>query len=260
MKVLFIGDIVGECGKEMALKHLRRLRQEEKLDMVIANGENIAERNGITRALFDELSFAGVDVVTMGNHTWDTREIMHFIDETDRLIRPLNYPEGTPGRGYTVFDTGRLQVAVVNVLGNVYINTLPSPFTVIDAVLAEIRAQGIRHIIIDIHAEATAEKIAFGFYMDGQASAVIGTHTHVQTADEKILPKGTAFISDAGMTGPYTSVLGVRPELSVQRFVTQLPVRFEQASGQAQFNGVLLTLDDQSGMAVDIRRINVVES
>ncbi len=260
MKIVFIGDIVGECGKKMALKTLRKLRQEEKIDMVIANGENIAERNGITRALFEELSFAGVDVVTMGNHTWDAREILQFIDETDRLIRPVNYPEGTPGRGYTIFDTGRAQVAVVNILGNVNISTLPSPFAVIDQVLADIKAQGARHIIIDLHAEATSEKIAFGYYMDGQVSAVIGTHTHVQTADEKILEYGTAYISDAGMTGPYTSVLGVRKEISVQRFVTQLPVRFEQATGRAQFNGVLLTLDDQTGLATAIRRLNVVES
>ena len=260
MKVLFIGDIVGECGKRMTIETIRRLKQEEKLDMIIANGENIAERNGITRALFDELSFAGVDVVTMGNHTWDNREIMKFIDETDRLIRPLNYPAGTPGRGYTVFDTGRALVGVVNLMGNVYISSLPSPFLYIEQVLSELKAQGVRHIIIDLHGEATSEKIAFGFHVDGQVSAVIGTHTHVQTADDKILEQGTAYISDAGMTGPYVSVLGVRKEISIQRFATQMPARFEQAGGQAQFNGVLLTLDDQTGLASEIRRLNIVES
>lgn len=259
MKILFIGDIVGSCGKNMALKSLRKWHSQEKWDMVIANGENIADHNGINRALFDELSFGGIDVVTMGNHTWDNREIMHFIDDTDRLIRPLNYPPGTPGSGYTLFDMGKYTIAVINLLGNVYINTLPSPFAIIDQTLATIKAQGIRHIIIDLHAEATAEKIAFGYYLDGQVSAVIGTHTHVQTADEKILPQGTAYITDVGMTGPYHSVIGVQPQLSVQRFATQLPVRFEQAQGVAQFNAVLITLDDQSGMATQIQRLNDVE-
>lgn len=260
MKILFIGDIVGECGKKMAIKTIRQLKQREHYDMIIANGENIADRNGISQSLFQELILAGVDVVTMGNHTWDRRDIYQFIDSTDQLVRPANYPPGTPGRGYTIYDLGRHQVAVINLMGNVYISTLPSPFLCFDEMITEIQKQGVRHIIVDLHAEATSEKIAFGYHVDGRVSAVIGTHTHVQTADEKILEQGTAYITDAGMTGPYTSVLGAKKELSIGRFLTQLPVRFEQAEGKAQFNGVALTLNDQTGKAEEISRLYIVES
>ncbi len=244
MKILFIGDITGEAGMEKAQRELSRLRRQYGAELVIVNAENAAPRNGITEAQFHALRFAGADVITMGNHTWADRAIYQFIDREEALVRPLNYPPGTPGRGVTVMDLGRRRIAVVNLLGNVYVSTLPSPFTVIDAVLERLRAQGVRHILIDFHGEATSEKIAFARYVDGRASAVIGTHTHVQTADACILPRGTAFITDVGMTGAADSVLGVKTDLAVRQFVTQIPVRLEHASGEARLCGVCVELAD----------------
>ena len=255
MNILFVGDITGVAGMEKTTEQLGRLRRQHKVDFVVINGENAAERNGITEKQFRELRFAGADVVTMGNHTWANAEIYNFIDREEALVRPYNYPAGTPGRGYTIVDLGRVQIAVINMLGNVYVSSLPSPFTMIDALLDEIKAQGVRLILIDLHAEATSEKIAFARYVDGKVSAVIGTHTHVQTADETILPQGTAYISDVGMTGAVDSVLGVKTELSVQQFITQIPVRFVHAEGEAKLNAVLIEVDDKTGKAVAIQRI-----
>lgn len=257
MKILFVGDITGNAGLEKARQELGRLRRQHKADLVIVNGENAAERNGITEQQFRELRFAGADVITMGNHTWANGEIYNFIDREESLIRPYNYPAGTPGKGYTIVDMGRSQVAVVNLLGNVFVSTLPSPFTMIDDLLRELKQQGAKHILIDFHGEATSEKIAFANYVDGQVSAVLGTHTHVQTADECILPKGTAYISDVGMTGAIHSVLGVKTELSVQQFVTQIPVRFQHAEGEAKLCAVLVELDDKTGRATAINRIQM---
>lgn len=257
MRILFVGDITGNAGMEKATQELGRLRRQHKIDLVVVNGENAAERNGITEKQFRELRFAGADVVTMGNHTWANAEIYNFIDREDAIVRPYNYPAGTAGKGYTIIDMGRVQAAVVNLMGNVYISSLPSPFTMIDALLDEIKAQGVKIILIDFHAEATSEKIAFASYIDGRASAVIGTHTHVQTADETILPKGTAYISDAGMTGAVQSVLGVKTALSVQQFVTQIPVRLEHAEGEAKLNGVIIEVDDKTGKAAAISRVQV---
>ena len=242
---------------DKAVEELGKLRRQYKVDVVVVNGENAAERNGITEKQFRDLRFAGADVVTMGNHTWANQEIYHFIDREDALVRPYNYPAGTAGKGYTILDLGRTQVAVINLLGNVFVSSLPSPFTMIDGLLEEIKAQGVRVILIDLHAEATSEKIAFAHYVDGRVSAVVGTHTHVQTADETILPKGTAYISDAGMTGAVDSVLGVKTELSVQQFVTQIPVRFVHAQGPAKLHGVVIEVDDKTGKAVSIERIQV---
>lgn len=257
MNILFVGDITGSAGMDKAVRELGKLRRQYKADLVIVNGENAAERNGITEKQFRDLRFAGADVVTMGNHTWANGEIYGFIDREEALIRPLNYPEGTPGKGYTIVDMGRVQVAVVNLMGNVYLSTLPSPFTMIDALVQDLKAQGVRHIVIDFHGEATSEKIAFARYLDGRVTAVLGTHTHVQTADECVLPKGTAYISDAGMTGAIDSVLGVKSELSIQQFVTQIPVRFQHAEGEACLCGVLVQCDDKTGLAAGIQRIRV---
>lgn len=257
MNILFVGDITGEAGLEKARQELGRLRRQYQADLVVVNGENAAERNGITERQFRELRFAGADVVTMGNHTWANGEIYQFIDREEALVRPLNYPEGTPGRGYTLVDMGRNQVAVVNLLGNVYVSTLPSPFTVIDGLLEQLQRQGVRHILIDFHGEATSEKLAFAHYVDGRVSAVLGTHTHVQTADACILSRGTAYISDVGMTGAIDSVLGVKTEQSVQQFVTQIPVRFQHAEGAARLCAVAVELDDKTGRARGIERIQV---
>ena len=242
---------------EKAQQDLGRLKRQYGADIVIVNGENAAERNGITEKQFRDLRFAGADVVTLGNHAWANQEIYNFIDREDAIIRPVNYPAGTPGRGYTIVDMGRVQVAVVNLLGNVYVSTLPSPFTMIDALLDELKQQGVRHIIIDFHAEATSEKIAFAHYIDGRVSAVLGTHTHVQTADACVLPKGTAYISDVGMTGAIHSVLGVKTELSIQQFITQIPVRFQHAEGEARLCAVVVELDDKTGLAKSITPIQV---
>ena len=257
MRILFVGDITGKAGLEKARQELGRLRRQQQIDLVIVNGENAAERNGITEKQYRELRFAGADVVTMGNHTWANSEIYQFIDREEALVRPYNYPAGTPGRGYTLVDLGRNQVAVINLLGNVYVSTLPSPFTMIDALLDDLQRQGVRHIIIDFHGEATSEKIAFARYVDGRVSAVLGTHTHVQTADACILPKGAAYISDVGMTGAIDSVLGVKTELAVQQFVTQIPVRFQHAEGAAQLCAVVVELDDKTGKAKDITGLQV---
>ena len=257
MNILFVGDVTGNAGMQKATESIGRLRRQYKADFVVVNGENAAERNGITEKQFRDLRFAGADVVTMGNHTWANAEIYNFIDKEEAIVRPYNYPAGTAGKGYTIIDMGRVQVAVINLMGNVYISSLPSPFTVIDALLDEIKAQGVRIILVDLHAEATSEKIAFANYVDGKVSAVIGTHTHVQTADETILPKGTAYISDAGMTGAVHSVLGVKTELSIQQFVTQIPVRFAHAEGEAKLNAVFVEVDDKTGKAAAISRIQL---
>ncbi|MGM9524851.1 MAG: TIGR00282 family metallophosphoesterase [Peptococcaceae bacterium] len=257
MNILFVGDITGSAGLEKARQELGRLRRQYQADVVIVNGENAAERNGITEKQFRDLRFAGADVVTLGNHAWANSEIYQFIDREDAIIRPLNYPEGTAGKGYTIVDLGRVQLAVVNLLGNVYVSTLPSPFTMIDAVLQDLKQQNVRHIIIDFHGEATSEKMAFANYVDGRVSAVLGTHTHVQTADGRILPKGTAYISDVGMTGVVDSVLGVKTELAIQQFMTQIPVRFQHAEGKAQLCGVVVELDDKTGKATVITPLQV---
>lgn len=257
MNILFVGDITGNVGLEKVQQELGRLKRQYQADVVVVNGENAAERNGITEKQFRDLRFAGADVVTLGNHAWANQEIYHFIDREDALVRPLNYPVGTPGRGYTVLDMGREQLAVINVLGNVYASTLPSPFTMIDDVLRELKTRGVRHILIDFHGEATSEKIAFARYVDGRVSAVVGTHTHVQTADACILPKGTAYITDVGMTGAIQSVLGVKSELAIQQFLTQIPVRLQHADGEARLCAVVITLDGKTGMAKAITPVQV---
>lgn len=258
MNILFVGDVTGEAGLAKVQQELGRLRRQYQSDLVIVNGENAAERNGITEQQFRALRFAGADVVTLGNHAWANQDIYNFIDGEETLVRPYNYPEGTPGRGYSIVDLGRLQVAVVNLLGNVYVSTLPSPFAVIDSLVQEIQRQGVRHIVIDLHGEATSEKIAFARYVDGRVSAVMGTHTHVQTADGCILPKGTAYISDVGMTGAIDSVLGVKTELAIRQFTSQIPVRFQHAQGPARLCAVCVELDDKTGKAKGITPIQVV--
>jgi len=249
LKILFVGDITGEAGLQKAQQWLGRLRRQYQADLVIVNGENAAERNGITEQQFRALRFAGADVITMGNHTWANSNIYDFIEREEAIVRPFNYPAGTPGRGYTIVDLGRVQVAVINLLGNVYVSTLPSPFCVIDALLEDLRRQNIYHIIVDFHGEATSEKLAFAYYVDGRVSAVLGTHTHVPTADACILPKQTAYISDVGMTGAVHSVLGVETNLSIQQFTTQIPVRFRHAEGEAKLCAVAVTLNDRTGLA-----------
>lgn len=256
MNVLFIGDIVGRPGRELIRKGVRALAETHGADLVIANAENAAAGFGITKDIGDTLLELGVDVMTSGNHIWDKKEVLEYIAGEPRLLRPANYPVGVPGRGSYIARTGDgREVGVINVMGRVFMTPIDDPFAV---VLREIEA--IRHrtrvIIVDFHAEATSEKIAMGWHLDGKATLVVGTHTHVQTADERILPNGTAYITDAGMTGPHDSIIGMERDPSLARFLTGLPTKFEPAVGNPRLNGVLVTADDKTGRATAVTRIS----
>lgn len=258
MNILFVGDVVGKPGRRILAQTLPALRREFEVDLVIANGENSAGGFGITQETFDDLIAAGVDVVTGGNHTWHVREAYALLDSDPRILRPANYPPGTPGRGSGVFRAARgtaPAVGVLNLEGRAFMRPLASPFEV-----GREEAERLRRetpvIVVDVHAEATSEKSALGWYLDGRVSAVVGTHTHVQTADERILPEGTAFITDAGMTGPRDSVIGMGRDGALQRFLTLLPGRLEVASGPVQVNAVVLDVDETSGRARHIERVD----
>lgn len=255
MKILMIGDIVGQPGRNLIHTMVPRLRKQLNLDFVIANGENSAGGNGITRATADEILSSEVDLLTSGNHIWDKKEIVDWIDSERRLIRPANYPAGTPGKGWVVTEiSGGVKIAVINLSGRVFMPPLDCPFQTVDALLKKIGPEA-DFILVDFHGEATSEKVAFGYYVDGRVSAVVGTHTHIQTADARILPKGTAYITDVGMTGPYESVLGVKKELAINSFITRLPQRFEVARGSSQFNAVLIDFNTITGKVKSIENI-----
>jgi metallophosphoesterase (TIGR00282 family) len=255
VKILFIGDIIGRPGRLAVKKALPGLKELYSPDIVIANGENAAGGFGITPDLFEELMDLGVDVVTSGNHIWDRKEILALIDSTDRLLRPANYPPGTPGAGSTLFEchSGAL-VGVVNLSGRVFMDNVDCPFTVGERIVDGLRKE-TPLIVVDMHAETTSEKNAMGFFLDGRVSAIVGTHTHVQTSDERILEKGTAYITDTGMTGPMDSVIGIEKELVIKRFLTQMPLRFEVAKKNIEFQGVVITVDVEDGRASGIERI-----
>lgn len=259
MKVLFVGDVVGRPGRRAVTQWLPALRRELGADFVIANGENSAGGFGVTPETFKDLIDAGADVVTGGNHIWHTREAPTLLDAEPRLLRPGNYPAGAPGRGAAVFAAaGGARVGVLNLEGRAFMQPLLSPFDYAREEAERLRAE-TPVIVVDMHAEATSEKAALAWHLDGRVSAVIGTHTHVQTADERVLPGGTAFITDAGMTGPRDSIIGMSRETVLPRFLTLLPARFEVASGPVQLNGVLVEIDAQTGHAAAIRRVNRVE-
>lgn len=259
MNILFVGDIVGRPGREMVRKGLRALIERHGVDLVIANVENAAAGFGITKDLGDALLAYGVDVMTSGNHIWDKKEAIDYIATEPRLLRPANYPAGVPGRGSYVAQTGDGRaIGVINVMGRVFMLSIDDPFTV---ALREIEA--IRHrtrvIVVDFHAEATSEKVAMGWHLDGKVTAVLGTHTHVQTADERILPNGTAYITDAGMTGPHDSIIGMDRESSLVRFLSGMPSKFEPATGNPRLNGVMVEADDRTGRATRVTRVNCSE-
>ncbi|HHZ16988.1 MAG TPA: TIGR00282 family metallophosphoesterase [Clostridia bacterium] len=256
LKVLMIGDIVGRPGRKATKYYLNA--HAKNYDFIIANGENAAGGTGITLEIFRELYDASVDFFTMGNHVWDKKEIYQFIEHEPALIRPANYPPDTPGKGSAVVKLpGNIKVGIVNLSGRVYMPPLDCPFRTGDALVEKIRRE-TPIIIVDFHAEATSEKMALGWYFDGRVSAVLGTHTHIQTADERILPEGTGYITDVGMTGPYNSVLGVDKDLIIKKFLSQLPVRFEVADGDLQFNGVSLQIDEKTGKCLQINRIQEI--
>lgn len=257
MKILFIGDIVGRPGRAIVRDQLPKLREEFSPDVVIANGENSAGGVGISKKVYDELMDLGVNVITMGNHIWDRREFLPDISSCPNLIRPANYPEGVPGKGHDVFTSKGTKYGVTNLLGRVFMSCIDDPFHTINMLAQKLRAE-TPIIFVDFHGEATSEKNAMAWYMDGKVTAVIGTHTHIQTADERILPKGTAFITDAGMVGSYDSIIGVQKEQIIKRFVTCIPERFEpEEKGPGLFNGILIDVDE-SGRAKEIKRINRV--
>lgn len=255
MRILFIGDIVGRPGREYLTNNLGRIKREYKVDICIANGENASHGKGITLNSAETLSMCGVDVITLGNH-WTGRDMTDVFDDFQYMVRPANFPKSHPGEGSIVYDCGRARVGVINVQGRVYMDPLDSPFDAADREIEKIKDES-DIIIVDFHAEATSEKAAMACYLDGRVSAVLGTHTHVQTADEKILKDGTAFISDVGMTGVYDSILGVKNKIIVDRFASVKHGKFELAEGAVQFNGVVIDADEKSGKAVNIERINI---
>lgn len=254
MKILAIGDLVGENGVEKLKKNLNNLQEAESIDFTIVNAENAAGGMGLTTKIFNELKKLDIDVFTMGNHTWGKKDIFSFINDP-RLIRPANYSKGVPGRGYTIIEKDNKKVAVINLIGRTDIGVLSeNPFTCIENILSKVDAK-IK--ILDFHAEATAEKIAMGYYVDGRMSAMFGTHTHVQTADEKILTNGTGYITDVGMTGPSNAVIGMDKEVALKRFVTSLPERYKLAEGECMLNGIIFDIDEESGKTKRLYRINI---
>ena len=256
MNILCIGDIVGEPGREAVVKLLKGLKEEFAIDFVVANAENSAGGAGLTERIARHLLKEGCDCLTLGDHTWDQKEIESYLPQTDQVIRPANFPEGTPGLGWCIQTTsGGIKVGVINLLGRVFMRYhLECPFRTLQKIVDQIRKE-TPIIVVDMHAEATSEKVALGHFIDGQVSVVFGTHTHIQTADEKVLPHGTAFITDLGMTGPYDSVIGQNKDDIIKRFVTSMPIRFRTAKDDVKLHGVVIDVDEHTGHARRITRI-----
>ena len=256
INILAVGDVVSASGCEKLRNCLPKFKRENNIDVTVVNGENSAVGNGILPMSADDIFTSGADVVTGGNHTFRRREIYDELERNEFLLRPANYGKEAPGRGYTIVDRGAYRVGVVNLCGTVFMEPLENPFICIDRVLEKLKRE-TDIIIVDFHAEATAEKRAMGFYLDGRASAVFGTHTHVPTAEEQILPHGTGYIADVGMTGPKMSVLGVTPELAIEKMKTNLPVRFQNPDGEAELDGVIFTVSRDTAKTVRIQRISL---
>lgn len=257
VNILFIGDIVGKPGRQAVSRELHRLVDRYHVDVVIANGENASGGFGITAESARELFACGIHLFTSGNHIWDKKEALEYLKHEERILRPANYPEGAPGKGRTVTVTpAGVKVGVINLEGRVFMDNLDCPFRAADREIAAL-ADLTKVILVDFHAEATSEKTSLGWYLDGRVSAVVGTHTHVQTADERILSSGTAYITDVGMTGAFDSVIGVRKDEPIQKFLTQLPAKFEVAKKDLRLNGVVVTIDEATGHAVGIERVNI---
>ena len=255
MRILFIGDIVGQPGRQMVARHLKALTAEHETEMVLANAENAAGGFGITPSVGEELLSLGIDLLTTGNHVWDKKEAEDYLTKESRLLRPANYPEETPGVGSHVLRKKDQMLGVLNLQGRAFLPSIDCPFKAVDRELAQLR-RVTDTILVDFHAEATAEKQAFGWYVDGRVSAVIGTHTHVQTADEQVLPGRTAYITNVGMTGPRNSVIGIKPEEAIQKFLTQMPRKFTLAHGPAQLSAVVVDIGED-GRARSIKRLQI---
>lgn len=256
MRILFIGDVVGKPGREILTDALPVLVTHYGISLVVANVENSAGGNGVTKNVAEQIKAAGVDVMTSGNHIWDKKEALDYIQNEPRLIRPANYPDA-PGRGhYVAHCADGVPVGIINIMGRVFMNPLDNPFDVIHREIQQVR-QEASIILVDIHAEATSEKLAMGWHLDGEVTAVVGTHTHVQTADERVLPNGTAYVTDVGMTGPHDSIIGVEIEPALRRFVNGMPSRFDTASHDPRLNGVVISVAPDTGLAASITRVSV---
>lgn len=255
MKILFVGDVVGSVGRDMVKEYVPKIKEKFRPQLTIINGENAAGGKGITEKIYRQFLELGAQVITLGNHSWDNREIFDFIDDAKYLVRPANFPEGTPGKGISYIKINEIIVAVISLQGRTFMPALDCPFRQAERLIEEAN-QKTPFIFVDFHAEATSEKQAMGWFLDGKVSAVVGTHTHVQTADERILPGGTAYLTDVGMTGPYDGILGVERDAVLTRFLTALPVRFEvPKKGRTQLSAVLIELDVKTGLAKKIERI-----
>ena len=259
MKVLYIGDIMGEPGRRAVARMVPRLVSQRQIDVVVGNGENAAGGFGITPDLAEELFGMGLSAITTGNHAWDKKEILDYFPRERRLLRPANYPEGVPGQGSVIVQSKNgEELAIVQLMGRAYMPTLDCPFQVAKREMGKLKKR-VAAVIVDMHAEATSEKTAMGHYLDGEATAVVGTHTHVQTADEQILPRGTAYLTDIGMTGPLHGVIGVKKELAIEKFLTGMPRRFEVAAGPTVFCAALIELDARIGKALSIERVRILD-
>jgi len=261
IRILFIGDIVGSAGRKALKATLAGLKQKYNPSVIVANGENAAGGRGLTARIANEFFEWGVHGITMGNHTWDNKEVFDFIDREERIVRPANFPAGTPGRGYAFVKGGPKghELLIINIQGRTFLPPLDCPFQTIDDILEKTKNR-TKYILVDFHAEATSEKVAMGWHLDGKVSAIVGTHTHVQTNDDRILPNGTAYITDVGMVGSMEGVLGMEREAVVRKFRTQLPVRFAADEGKWQFNAVVIDLDDETGRATAIEKVRLSET
>ena len=259
MRVMLVGDVVGKPGRKAFQKYTPKLKAEKNIDVVIVNGENSAGGKGYTRKSLDGLYHGGADIITSGNHVWDKKDVLEFIDQEPFLIRPANYPEGAPGKGYCVYPFKAKNIGVVNLSGRAFMPDMDCPFQKIEEILRELRRE-CDIIFLDFHAETTSEKMAMGWYLDGRVNAVVGTHTHIQTADDRILPEGTAYITDLGMVGPWNSILGVKTEIILQKFTTCLPCRFDlEESGPMVYSALIVDIDDATNKTVGVERILIKE-
>ncbi|MGC4375707.1 TIGR00282 family metallophosphoesterase [Fictibacillus sp. Mic-4] len=252
MRILFVGDVVGAPGRKMIHTYLPKLKKKFQPTVTIVNGENAAHGRGITEKIAKGFLEDGAQAITLGNHAWDNKEIFEIIDSIPQMVRPANFPKGTPGKGAMIVKVNKLEIGIINLQGRTFLPPLDCPFEKAEQLVFELKKR-TPFIFVDFHAEATSEKQAMGWFLDGKVSAVVGTHTHVQTADHRILPKGTAYLTDVGMTGPYDGILGMDRDAVLKKFLTSLPVRFEVASGREQLSGVIIDCDDKTGLAVSIQ-------
>lgn len=258
LRVLFIGDIVGRAGRSAVKSLLPNIIDRFRVDLIIANGENAAGGFGITEKVAKELFSLKINIITTGNHVWDKKDDIEYIAKEEFILRPLNYPPGVPGRGSLIYNLNGLKIGVINLAGRTFMSPVDCPFRTVDRELKEM-SERTKIVIVDFHAEATSEKIAMGYFLDGRVSAVVGTHTHVQTADERILDKGTGYITDVGMTGPLNSIIGIEIDQIIERFLYQMPRKFDVAKGEAVFSGILLDIDTDTGKTVKIQRLYLTD-